>query len=291
LTLRTYNPKTHQWSLYWASSRDGILAEPQIGQFRDGVGEFYAQDKIDGKSVFVRYVWSKVTANSVHFEQAFSDDGGKIWDVNWISDMVREPEASANSTAAMQARPVDIATAQDGQHDFDPLLGTWKYHLKRLTNPLTGSTAWKDFTGTGICYKLWGGRAQLDTILVNGESAHIEGLTLRLYNQKSRQWRLYWANSTDGVVVVPQIGQFKNGHGEFYAQDTLNDRSIFVKFDWTRLTSASPHFEQSFSADGGKTWEVNWITDQTRGRQGQGIAAITKAVQRLPRGCRKTVDQ
>jgi len=264
LTLRTYNPKTHQWSLYWASSRDGILAEPQIGQFRNGVGEFYAQDKIDGKSVLVRYVWSRITANSVHFEQAFSDDGGKTWDLNWISDMVREPEASANSTAAMEARQLGVPTARDGQHDFDPLLGTWEYHLKRRTNPLTGSNVWENYTGNGVCYNLWGGRAQLDTILVNGGSAPIEGLTLRLYNQKSHEWRLYWANSKDGVVVVPQIGQFNNGHGEFYAQDTLNDRSIFVKFDWTRLSSPSPHFEQSFSADGGKTWEVNWVTDQTR---------------------------
>jgi hypothetical protein len=265
LTLRTYNPKTRQWSLYWASSRDGILAEPQVGQFRDGVGEFYAQDKIDGKSVFVRYVWSKITANSVHFEQAFSDDGGKTWDVNWISDMARAPETSATAGAATDARPASTASpAQDGQHDFDPLLGSWKYHLQRRTNPLTGSTTWVDLTGAGVCYRLWDGSAQLDTILVNGESGHIEGLTLRLYNPKSHEWRLYWANSKDGVVVIPQIGQFKNGHGEFYAQDTLNDRSIFVKFDWTGLATASPHFEQSFSADGGKTWEVNWITDQTR---------------------------
>ena len=265
LTLRTYNPKTRQWSLYWASSRDGILAEPQVGQFHDGVGEFYALDKVDGKSVFVRYVWSGITVNSVHFEQAFSEDGGKTWDVNWISDMAREPETSANTGTATEAQATSTTSpAQDGQRDFDPLLGSWKYVLKRRTNPLTGSTTWVDLSGTGVCYKLWDGRAQLDTILLNGASGHIEGLTLRLYNPKSREWRLYWANSTDGVVVLPQIGQFNNGHGEFYAQDTLNDRSILVKFDWTGLTTASPHFEQSFSADGGKTWEVNWITDQTR---------------------------
>src|SRR5579862_3520987 len=265
LTLRTYNPNTRQWSLYWASSGDGTLAEPQVGQFHDGVGEFYAQDKIEGKSVFVRYVWSKLTANSAHFEQALSDDGGKSWDVDWISDMVHQPETSANTSAATKAQlPSIVSPAPDGQHAFDPLLGSWKYRLQRRTNPLTGSTTWVNLTGAGVCYKLWDGRAQLDTILVSGGSGSIEGLTLRLYNPKSHEWRLYWANSKNGVVVLPQIGQFKNGHGEFYAQDTLNDRSIFVKFDWTGLASASPHFEQSFSTDGGKTWEVNWITDQTR---------------------------
>jgi hypothetical protein len=265
LTLRTYNPTTRQWSLYWASSRDGILAEPQVGQFHDGVGEFYSQDKIDGKSVFVRYIWSNITATSVHFEQAFSDDGGKTWGVNWISDMTREAETSGNISAAAGAQAAGTASlAADGQHDFDPLLGTWKFDLRRRTHPLTGSTTWVNLSGNGACYKLWDGRAQLETIELNGESGHIEGLTLRLYNPKSHEWRLYWANSKDGVVAVPQVGQFKNGHGEFYAQDTLNDRSILVKFDWTRLATASPHFEQSFSADGGKTWEANWITNQTR---------------------------
>jgi hypothetical protein len=75
---------------------------------------------------------------------------------------------------------------------------------------------------------------------------------------------LYWANRRDGKVDVPQIGRFKDGHGEFYAQDMINGKSVFVKFDWTALNTNSPHFEQSFSEDGGKTWEVNWITDQVR---------------------------
>jgi hypothetical protein len=263
LTLRTYNPKTHQWSLYWASSRDGILAEPQVGEFHDGLGEFYALDTIAGKSVFVRYVWSKITANSVHFEQALSADGGRTWDVNWISDMSREPEPPANTGPGTQAGPT-VRPTQERNFDFDPLLGSWEYRLRRRTHPLTGSTNWVQYGGSGVCYKLWDGGAQLDTVLLNGASGPIEGLTLRLYDPQSHQWRLYWANSKDGIVAAPQIGQFTNGHGEFYAQDTLDDRSILVKFDWTELKSAAPHFEQSFSADGGKTWEVNWITDQTR---------------------------
>jgi hypothetical protein len=47
-------------------------------------------------------------------------------------------------------------------------------------------------------------------------------------------------------------------------EDTLDDRSILIKYDWSALHSSSPHFEQSFSNDGGKSWEVNWITDQSR---------------------------
>jgi hypothetical protein len=153
---------------------------------------------------------------------------------------------------------------RDGQHDFDPLIGAWKYHLKRRLHPLTGSTTWVEFDGSGVCFKVWDGRANLDTIEVDGPTGHIEGLTLRTYNPQSHQWSLYWANSKDGTVVPPQVGQFKDGRGEFYAQDTLNGKSIFVRFVWTNMTTNTPHFEQSFSDDGGKTWEVNWITDQTR---------------------------
>ncbi|HKV40721.1 MAG TPA: hypothetical protein VJX67_16025 [Blastocatellia bacterium] len=175
---------------------------------------------------------------------------------------------SSETKGAAQSTPAE----RDGQHDFDSLLGKWKYHLKRRLHPLTGSSTWVEYDGTGACYKVWDGRAQLDTILVDGPGGHIEGLTLRTYNPNSHQWSLYWANSKDGAVVPPQIGQFKNGRGEFFAQDTLDGKIIFVRFDWTGMATNSPHFEQSFSDDGGKTWEVNWITDQTRVADDSGSA-------------------
>jgi hypothetical protein len=244
--------------VYWANSRDGILSSAQVGKFDHGQGEFYAQDNSDGKFTLVRYVWSKITPSSAHFEQAFSEDGGRSWEVNWISDMMRIGDAEDATSSG--AGTVD---EQPGQRDFEPLLGRWSFHLKARL-PLTGSTQWIDYTGPGECTPLWHGRAQLDTINLEGPTKHIEGLTVRLFNPKTHEWRLYWANSRDGLVVVPQIGQYKAGHGEFYAQDVLDDKSVLVKFDWSALMSKSPHFEQSYSNDGGKNWEVNWISDQTR---------------------------
>ncbi|HXN72367.1 MAG TPA: hypothetical protein VN861_07410 [Candidatus Acidoferrales bacterium] len=152
---------------------------------------------------------------------------------------------------------------RDGQHDFDPLIGAWKYHLKRRLNPLTGSDTWVEFEGTGICRKVWDG-ASLDQVELDGPNGHIEGLTLRVYNPQSHQWRLYWANKKVGISDPPQVGEFRNGRGEFFAQDTINGKTILIRFAWTNTTTDTPHFEQSFSDDGGKTWEVNWITDQTR---------------------------
>jgi len=167
-----------------------------------------------------------------------------------------------SNTSSTNVQPA--ATERDGQHDFDPLLGSWKYHLKRRLHPLTGSNTWVDLEGTGVCYKIWDGRAQLDTIEVDGPTGHIEGLTLRLYDPQAHQWRLYWANSKIGKLDPPQIGEFKDGRGQFFAQDVINGKAILIRFDWTNLNTSTPHFEQSFSDDGGKTWEVNWITDQMR---------------------------
>jgi len=270
LTLRLYNPRTRQWSLYWANSKDGILAPPQVGQFADGVGEFYGWDSLNGKPILIRFIWSKTAANSPHFEQAFSADGGKTWEVNWITDQTRVGNSTRSTLATPAAPPPPsgeasaTAVARDGGHDFDPLIGSWNYRLKRRLHPLTGSASWVEFAGTGTCFGLWDGRANLDQAEFEGPSGHIEGLTLRLYDPQSHQWRLYWANSKQGTVVAPQIGEFRDGQGEFYAQDTLDDRSILVRFEWSRMSTSKPHFEQAFSADGGKTWEVNWVTDQTR---------------------------
>jgi hypothetical protein len=172
--------------------------------------------------------------------------------------------AQQNSTASptsLQHTP----TERDGQNDFDFEIGAWKIHLKRLLHPLTGSTTWVEFDGTSVTRKVWDGRAQLEEFETDSPAGgHIEGLTLRLYDPQTHQWSLYWANSKGGPIFPPQIGEFKNGRGEFFGQDTLNGRVIFVRFVWSDTTTNSPHFEQSYSEDGGKTWEVNWITDQTR---------------------------
>jgi hypothetical protein len=99
---------------------------------------------------------------------------------------------------------------------------------------------------------------------VEGPAGHIEALSLRLYSPESHQWSLNFANSASGTMGVPTIGEFKNGRGEFYDQETLNSRAILVRFVISDITPNSCHFEQAFSDDGGKTWEINWIATDTR---------------------------
>jgi hypothetical protein len=157
-----------------------------------------------------------------------------------------------------------LPTKRDGQHDFDFHIGTWKTHLWRLVDPLTGSTKWVQYEGTSDVRKVWNGRANLVELVADGPAGHFEGLNLRLCNPQSRQWSLNFANSRGGTLSPPTIGEFKNGRGEFFSQETLNERAILVRFVISDITPDSCRFEQAFSDDGGKTWEVNWIAIDTR---------------------------
>jgi hypothetical protein len=156
------------------------------------------------------------------------------------------------------------AEPRDGQRDFDFEIGTWKTRLKRLQKPLTGSKTWVDYEGTTVVRKVWNGAANLVELDVAGPAGRIEGASLRLYNPESRQWALHFANRASGEMSPPTIGGFKDGRGEFYAQETLNGRAILVRFVISDITADSCRFEQAFSDDGGKTWEVNWIAVDTR---------------------------
>lgn len=167
----------------------------------------------------------------------------------------------------LQGTSLERAPAlRDGQHDFDFEIGTWTTHLSRLVHPLTGSTTWVTLEGTSIVRKIWNGRANLVELEADGASGHIEGLSLRLYNPESHQWSLNYANSRGGTLSVPTIGEFRNGRGEFYDREEFNGRTILVRNVWSEITADSCRFEQAFSDDGGKTWEVNWIAVDTRVR-------------------------
>jgi len=154
--------------------------------------------------------------------------------------------------------------ARDGQHDFDFDIGTWKTHLSRLVHPLTGSNTWVTLEGVTVVRKIWDGKANLAELDVETPKGHVQVLSLRLYNPEAHQWSLNTANSSVGTLSVPTIGEFKNGRGEFYDQEPFNGRSILVRNVWSDITADSCRFEQSFSDDGGKTWELNWIAVDTR---------------------------
>lgn len=186
--------------------------------------------------------------------------------------LVGRSMAEDPNSGASRANLPQTLEKRDGQRDFDFEIGAWKTQLSRLLHPLTGSTTWVEYTGTTVVRKVWDGRANLVELDVSGPAGRIEGLSLRLYNPESGQWSLNFSNSRGGTLSPPVIGEFKNGRGEFYGQETLNGRAILVRFVISDITPDSCRFEQSFSDDGGKTWEANWIAIDTRVKDKPGKA-------------------
>jgi hypothetical protein len=89
--LRSYDTKSGQWAIWWLDGRNpfGELDPPVKGHFEHGEGTFYSTDTLRGKPIRVRFVWSKITPTSAHWEQAYSADDGKTWETNWIMDFQR----------------------------------------------------------------------------------------------------------------------------------------------------------------------------------------------------------
>ncbi|WP_343716225.1 hypothetical protein [Inquilinus sp.] len=172
------------------------------------------------------------------------------------------PPALAQTAAA-----APDASSSDGQHDFDFEIGTWKTEMKVLAEPLSESPdQWLEFDGTSTVRKVWDGRANLLELEADGSGGHhIEGLSLRLYNPKSRQWSLHFSNARVGKLTPPVYGRFTDGRGMFQGEDFLDDgRAVLVRFEILPMAPDVYRFVQSFSADGGRTWEENWIATDTR---------------------------
>ena len=231
LTLRLYDPAARQWNLYWASSRDGTVGHPLTGEFKDGRGEFYDQELYEGKAILVRQVYSAMTTDSYHFEQAFSADGGRSWESNWVADLARLKPGDVS----LQTPPAPAG----GQGDFDFNVGVWQTRISRLMQPLSDSKTWGNYAGTHVVQKVWGGRADLGELEVDGPTGHIEDLALRLYNPVSQQWNVYLANSKSGVLGAAMIGGFKDGKGEFIYQDDYQGRTVLVRDVWSDIKADS----------------------------------------------------
>ncbi|MEO8706542.1 MAG: hypothetical protein ABI867_41335 [Kofleriaceae bacterium] len=149
-------------------------------------------------------------------------------------------------------------------NDFSFHIGTWKTHVKRLLRPLTGSTSWADYEGTTRVRPVWDGRANLVELEVTGPQGHLELLSLRLYDPTTAAWSLHGASARSSAIDPAITGTFTGGRGTFIGPDHLGDRAILVRFVISPIDATSWRFEQAFSPDDGKTWEVNWIATDTR---------------------------
>jgi hypothetical protein len=170
-------------------------------------------------------------------------------------------KASQDTPKALQVKP-NLA----GLHDFDFLVGQWHGHHRKLKEKLANSHDWEEFDGSLSMRKLMDGYANVDDNVFNTPEGTYRGVGLRSYDTKTGQWAIWWLDGRDpfGQLDPPVKGHFENGVGTFYSTDTLRGKPIRVRFVWSKITATTAHWEQAYSADDGKTWEVNWTMDFTR---------------------------
>jgi len=176
--------------------------------------------------------------------------------------------------ARAQPAPMPGASApalRDGSHDFDFLIGDWTVHNRKRLAVLKNDDRWERFDAVSHVHALAGGVGNTDDYSAPGWRPGYVGITFRVYDPRSGRWSLYWVNNrgggidpTTGVFDPPVVGRFEGDEGVFEADDHWEGRPIRVRYTWRRIDARHAHWEQAFSADGGRSWETNWTMAFTR---------------------------
>ena len=59
------------------------------GSFSGNVGQFEGDDTLRGQPIRVRFRWTEIDTPTPKWEQAYSPDGGKTWETNWVMHFTR----------------------------------------------------------------------------------------------------------------------------------------------------------------------------------------------------------
>lgn len=167
------------------------------------------------------------------------------------SEMVN---ASTTKKGELIVKPSKTSAASD----FDFIAGNWIITNKKLKTRLNNCREWDNFSAMQEAKIILNGIGNNDRYYANLNGTNFEGMTVRLFNPKTKLWSIYWADSNAGKLDVPVTGSFENNIGHFYAKDTYNGKKVIVMFKWDKTDPAKPIWSQAFSADNGKTWEWNW---------------------------------
>jgi hypothetical protein len=183
-----------------------------------------------------------------------------------ITPTRRETLAAAAVLPAVLAVPAESAVARPpGRGDFDFLVGSWTVRHHRLKERLTGNTEWEHFSGTSTLWLTLDGLGTIDDNLLELPSGTYRAMGIRAFNPEDGKWSIWWLDARNvGVLDPPVRGGFKDGVGVFEGDDVLRGKPIRVRYTWSDITARTAHWEQAFSPDGGRTWEVNWRMDFTR---------------------------
>jgi hypothetical protein len=149
--------------------------------------------------------------------------------------------------------------------DFDFLHGVWNVRHRRLKERLTSSDEWEDFAGTSVTRPILSGGGNIEENFIEFPQGAYRAIALRSHDTVSNSWAIWWLDARHPHVLdVPVIGGFNDGVGTFLADDVFHGRPIKVRFLWSDISKDACCWRQAFSADGGRTWETNWVMEFAR---------------------------
>ena len=160
----------------------------------------------------------------------------------------------------MTALPVESPATT--VHDFDFLFGRWTVSHRRLTTRAIDGQDWDAFEGTAWTEPRMGGISNVEQH--DCPARGWRGVALRTFDLAAGDWSIYWISDRDGRLSPPVVGRFHADGCRLEGPDTDDGRPIVARYEWSRIHSGAPRWEQHFSYDGGATWELNWVMDFTR---------------------------
>lgn len=255
LTVRAFDPAQGKWSIWWVDGRyPTVIDAPVRGGFAGDSGVFEGPDLFKGRPVTARFRWLDIHSARPHWEQALSTDGGKSWEVNWENFFTRTaPVATV------------LPLVADHRHDFDFLHGSWTVRHRRRKQRLVGSDQWETFAGTLVNRPVLGGQANIgDNVFARPGGEH-RGIGLRTFDAASGQWLSWWLDGRSPAAFAPPVrGRFADGVGLFEGDDMQDGRPVKTRVRWSGITTDAARWEQAMSADGGASWETNWVSEFRR---------------------------
>ena len=174
--------------------------------------------------------------------------------------MLAIPKLNFNTEDEIDIKPSPTSS----KSDFDFFIGKWNLHNKKLQSRFSNCTTWLEFHSTQEMYPILNGIGNIDNFLAEFDGVSFEGMTVRLFNPKTKLWSIYWADSNTGVLDPPVIGSFENKIGHFFTKDVHEGKEIIMAFRWDARDENNPIWSQACSLDRGVTWEWNWYMYMTK---------------------------
>ena len=252
---RAFDPATNQWNIWWLDGRmAGKLDPPVRGGFSGTEGEFQGRDVYKGTPVTVRFRWHETHGKRPWWDQSFSTDAGKTWEINWRNYFTKTREKPI-------AIPLDEGeTAGIEALDWAFLVGSWRVRNRRLR----AGGGWEEFPSTLSNRSVMGGLGNVGDNVFEAPGGTYRGMSMRVFDPETRLWRSWWLDGRTPSVIAPAVaGRFDKGTGTLIGDDVIDGQKVQVRSRWSHITPGSARWEQATSKDG-RSWETNWIAELER---------------------------